>query len=442
MSRSFRRVLVWRPAKPLLGYLCRMRARGLACAVAAAMALAACGSTTDSLGYNDTGSRTLHPVTGPASYPNPFRDLLGETDAAISAKITNAFNTVFHGSTTGTTPYAIYFQDPNNPDRSYIEDTLHSDIRTEGLGLGMMVCVELNKQYEFDQLWTYTKEVVELESGANAGYFPSFCDGADGSPFSCLDPYGFEQFVTALIFANDRWGSTTGTINYAADALALFHTLRHKEDDNAGVVDGVTNMFDTITNLPLDVPNVSAAGVTRPSLIMPAYYGLWAQADADAVWTSAATNGRAYWQAAANTTTGFTPVRSDLEGTPIDDGAATFRPEGYRAQINVAIDQIWTGGSAWNVTESNRLLAFFSSQGISSYGTAYSLDGTMNLNSVHEPSLVVANAIAAVASTNADRSSYVSAVWSMDAPSGMGRYYTAILYMISVLILGGQFQVY
>ena len=418
-----------------------MRARGLACAVAAALALAACGSTTDSLGYNDTGSKTLHPITGPASYPNPFRDLLGETDAAISAKINNAFNTIFHGSTTGAMAYAIYFPDPNDADRAFIEDTLHNDIRTEGLGLGMMVCVELNKQYEFDQLWTYAKEVVETKSGANAGYFPSFCDGDGATQFSCLDPYGFEQFLTALIFANDRWGSTTGAINYAADALALFHTLRHKEDDNGGLVDGVTNMFDTITNLPLDVPNVSAAGVTRPSLVMPGYYGLWAQADADAIWTSAATNGRAYWQAAANTTTGFTPVRSGLDGTPLD-GAATFQPEGYRTQINVAIDQIWTTGSAWNVTESNRLLAFFSGQGISSYGTSYSLDGTMDLNPTHEPSLVVANAIAALASTNADRSSYVDAVWNMEIPNGTGRYYTDILYMVSVLLLGGQFQVY
>jgi len=247
--------------------------------------------------------------------------------------------------------------------------------------------------------------------------------------------------VTALIFANDRWGSTAGTIDYAADALALFHTLRHKEDDNGGIVDGVTNMFDTIAELPLDVPNVSAAGVTRPSLVMPGYYDLWAQADADATWTTAATNGRAFWQAAANSTTGLTPVRSGFDGTPVA-GAATFQPEGYRTQINVVIDQLWTGGSAWDVTESNRLLAFFSSQGINSYGTSYSLDGTMDLNSVHEPSLVVANGITGLASTNTDRSSYVDAIWNMEPPSGNGRYYSGILYMISVLILGGQFQVY
>jgi oligosaccharide reducing-end xylanase len=108
----------------------------------------------------------------------------------------------------------------------------------------------------------------------------------------------------------------------------------------------------------------------------------------------------------------------------------------------VAIDQIWTGGDSWNVSESNQLLAFFSAQGISTYGRIFSLDGTMVLDTNHEPSLVVSNGITAVASTNADRSSYVSAVWNMDSPTGSARYYTGILYMVSLLVLGGQYQVY
>jgi oligosaccharide reducing-end xylanase len=411
--------------------------RGLLCASVAALAVTvgACSSTTDSLGYDDTESKTLLPLTPPASYPNPFRDLLGQTDAAISAKLNNAFNTIFHGSPA----YAIYI--PVGTDQAYIEDTYHdNEIRTEGIGLGMMICVEFNKQDEFDKLWTYAREVVENKSGPDAGYFPSFCDAAGGTATSCLDPYGFEQFVTALIFANDRWGST-GTIDYATDALALFHTLRHKEDDNGGVVDGVTNMFDAATNLPLDVPNVAAAGVTRPSLVMPGYYALWAEADADPLWTAAAERGRSFWQSDANATTGFMPVRASLDGTPLA-GWASFLSECYRAQINVVIDQIWSGGNAWNVTESNQLLAFFSGQGINTYGRTFSLDGTTVLDASHDPALVAANGIAALASTNTDRTSYVNAVWNMDLPTGDARYYSGLLQMVAMLILSGQFQVY
>jgi oligosaccharide reducing-end xylanase len=409
--------------------------RGLACLAVAALELAACSGTTDSLGYNTSDSKKLLPLTPPASYPNPFRDLLGQSDMAINAKLNNAFNTIFHGGPAS----AIYV--PVGTDQAYIEDSFHNNqIRTEGIGLGMMICVELNKQDEFDRLWRYARDVVQNQTGPDAGYFPSFCDAATGTATtSCLDPYGFEQFVTALIFANDRWGST-GAIDYATDALALFHTMRHKEDDNGGVVDGVTNMFDAATNLPFDVPDVSAAGVTRPSLIMPGYYGLWAEADGDPLWTAAAERGRSFWQIDANPTTGFMPVRATFDGTPLA-GWATFQAECYRVQINAVIDQIWSGGDAWNVSESNQLLAFFTNQGINTYARIFTLDG-MVLDPMHDTSLVLANGIAALASTNVDRASYVSAVWNMEPPSGDARYFSGILQLVALLILSGQFQVY
>jgi oligosaccharide reducing-end xylanase len=305
----------------------------------------------------------------------------------------------------------------------------------------MMICVEMNKQYEFDKLWTYSKQVLQVPSGPNAGYFSSYCNDVDDNPTRCFDPYGFQQFVTALIFANDRWGTTGTTIDYAADALALFHTLHHKVDDNGGIVDGVTDIFDPVAHLPLEVPNVSSAGVTGPPLIMPAYQALWAVADADPTFTTIATDGRAFWQVAANPTTGFMAPRTDFAGVP-PSGWATFDPEAYRAQINVAIDQIWSGGDSWNVSESNKLLAYFSAQGINTYGRIFSLDGTTVNDSTRDPSLIAANGITAVASTNSDRSSYVSAVWNMDVPTGNGRYYSGILYIVSLLMLSGQFQVY
>ncbi len=68
----------------------------------------------------------------------------------------------------------------------------------------------------------------------------------------CLDPFGFEQFVTALIFAHDRWGST-GAINYQKDALALFHTMKHKVEDNGGT-GTATNLFDATAHLPYAYP--------------------------------------------------------------------------------------------------------------------------------------------------------------------------------------------
>lgn len=411
--------------------------RAALCVVACATALGACGSTVDSLGYDDTDSAVLHPLVKPASYPNPFRDLLGQTDAAIASKICGAFMQLFHGDP-GT--QAIYVE--VGTDQAYIQDVLHgNEVRTEGMGLGMLIAVELNKTDEFDRLWAYSKAVLEVGSGANQGYFQSFCDPADnGTPTPCLDPFGLEQFVMALLLANDRWGSTAAN-NYAADALALFHTLRHKQDDNGGVTAGVTDSFDATQMLAFDFPDVASAGVTRPSIEMPGYYTLWEEATADPFWTAATTAGRSLLQKCANTTTGLQGVRTTFAGVALPTWNL-FVPEAYRTQINIAMDQIWTGGAAWNVTEINRLLSFFSSVGINTYGTSYSLDGTTVINGAREPSLIVANGIAAVASTNVDRSDYVSAVWNMATPIGVARYYSGILDLVGLLILGGQWQVY
>jgi oligosaccharide reducing-end xylanase len=130
--------------------------------------------------------------------------------------------------------------------------------------------------------WTYATAVLERQDGPGAGYFQSHCDTPTTTQ-PCDDPYGEQQMVMALIFAHDRWGSTT-TIDYETEALELLNVLRHKEEENGGVVvDGVTNTFDVVSGLPWDVPTEMAAksNIGRPSIVMPAFYDLWAQATGD-----------------------------------------------------------------------------------------------------------------------------------------------------------------
>ena len=64
--------------------------------------------------------------------------------------------------------------------------------------------------------------------------------------------------VTALIFAHDRWGSTT-TIDYEAGRVDLLNVMRHKEDENGGIVDGVTDTFDEYDGASVHLPGVAAA---------------------------------------------------------------------------------------------------------------------------------------------------------------------------------------
>jgi oligosaccharide reducing-end xylanase len=414
------------------------RGSRLTCLLSVAL-LCGCGTTVDSLGYNDVsqpGETSLRPLTPRGPYPNAFRDVLGKSDAEIQAKLEATFAQLFHGDADHT----IYY--PEGTGQAYIKDILHGDIRTEGIGYGMIIAVELNKRTEFDALWTYAKNKLEYTTGANSGYFLSSCDTSSTTTTPCIDPFGHEQFVMALIFAHDRWKSNTGAVNYAADAQDLLHVMRFKEDDNGGIVGGVTNSFDDATMLAYDVPSESAATYTRPSVEMPNYYELWAEATGDAFWTQAAATARAFWKKAANTTTGLMPLRATLADATPFSGSENFVAECYRTHLSLVLDRIWFGSDPWEVDEANKLLTFFYGKGFDTYYSSYTLDGATALDTYHDQPLIAVNGATAVIATMDQRAAFIAATWDLPAAIHVARYYSGLMHLLSLLILSGQYQVY
>lgn len=411
-----------------------LRALGLAVLFSVPGTLLACGSTLDSLGSDvavgGADGATLAPVYGPSSYPNAFRTLLGKSDAETSTKVEDAFAQLFHGD---ASTEAIYFT--TDDDQGYVKDVLHDDIRSEGIGAGMLIAVELDRREEFDRLWAYARAELHIETGAARGYFTSFCDEAT----PCLDPYGMQLFCLSLIFAHGRWGSTPDT-PYESGALALLDVLRNKERSNGGVVDGVTDVFDASTALVREEPTRRAAGYTRSALEMPAAYQIFAQASGAPFWNDARDAARAHLIAAANASTGLWPTRSFFDGTPVP-ASTEFNAQGYRTQLNLAFDALWNGANTSRSQLADRLLGFFSAQGIDSYGRAYELDGTL-LDPSREQGLIAVNGALALAGTRSDRASFVNAVWEQAIPRGEIRYYDGMLYLLSVLALSGQLRVY
>ena len=157
----------------------------------------------------------------------------GRERRCISGKITNAFNTLFHGAPS----YRFYETMADDPaltaDQAYILDTLHDDIRTEGMGLGMMICVEMNKQHRVRQaLDLRQRGARDPERPAAPVTSPPSATTRATTPPLPRSLTASSSFVTALIFANDRWrarghrlrGRRAGAVSYA----------RHKEDDNGG----------------------------------------------------------------------------------------------------------------------------------------------------------------------------------------------------------------
>lgn len=415
------------------------RTNGALSTLLAALALlGGCGSTTDTLGFeqSEDGVRgpRLVPLSKPSSYPNPFRDLLKKSDADIQEKIEQAFQRLFHGSDGDR----VFFT-TSDGSAGYIQDFYHSDVRTEGMGWAMMVCVELDKHTEFDQLWQYAKTTLRYQSGANAGYFRSHCE-TPNTTIDCSDPFGQQQFVMALVMANDRW-QTSSQHDYAEDALELLDVMLNKELYNGGIVDGVTNMFDRSAHLPYHVPEAASAGFTRPSVVMPGYYDLWAQATRDEFWSEAAAASRRWLRSVSTAApkTGFLGGRADFNGNVLA-GWDQLAPEGYRTQLNLAADALWLAKDSWEVDNANLQISFFAGQ--DTPGRNYDLDGTCLNTCMLELSLVATNGITATIATTDERRKFVQAVWDMSPPVGNLRYYGGMLHLLSLLVLGGQFRVW
>ena len=419
---------------PLCRVVPRLAKAGLVLAL-----LASCKTTLHSIGCGENGyipkdGATLAPLRAPGFYPNAFRDVLGKSDADITAKIAAAFNQLFHGDPSSQ---AIYYT--SGTDQAYILDVFHDDVRTEGIGLGMLIAVELGKRDEFDRLWRYAK-ASQYASGASQGYFPSVCDKGS-TVVECDDPFGLQQIATALLLARGRWKGAPGSIDYGGEASALLDIIRYKQDYNCGIVDGVTGTFDPTSRLVYDMPTVDSANTSRPSVAMPAYYELWRQATGDDFWSAAATASRNYWRASANATTGLLPSRATFAGTPVP-GSDTFGPDNYRTFINIVLDQIWTGSQPWAVDESNRLLQFFAGQGIDTYAGSYSLDGSTVVDPTRQNALVSASGALAVIATVDQRAELINAVWNLDPSTGRPRYYPGVMIVLSLLVLSGQMAVY
>ena len=404
--------------------------------VSALLALASCVSTTDSIGYDGTGGVRLKPVPRLTTYPNPFKDDLGKTDAEVSAKIEQTFRQLFYGE---PLQQSIYVQ--IGTDQANIQDTLHGDVRTEGIGLAMMIAVQLDKRSEFDRLWTFAERQKKQTTAPRRGYFESSCDTRTGT-MPCDDPFGAQQMLTALIFAHNRWTSTSGPINYEAGAVDLLTVMRHKEDENGGIVDGITDTFDSETALPFHLPVAMSAGVGRPSIVMPAYYDIWEAATGDRFWTRAAEAARSYWKSTAHEPTGLFPVRARFDGTPVPDWD-TFESESYRTQVNMGLDWAWAKGQrdAWLVDEADKLLYFFTAKGIDRYGGAYTLDGDP-IDPLRDYALIAANGITAMVAASEERVAYLNAVWAMDTPTGPARYYSGILDLTALIVLSGQYRIW
>lgn len=385
-------------------------------------------------------------------YRNLFKES-GHSEAEITAKIDKAFFQLFYGDSASQ---AVYFPAGANANGTlaYVSDVPHHDIRSEGMSYGMMIAVQLDKKAEFDAIWNYAMTYMYISDPAHPseGYF-SWSLKRDGSPNEETPaPDGEEYFVMALYFAAGRWGNGQGIYNYQAWADKILATMRHHPFKSGPTKFGPRNiatMVNEDAKMIRFVPGVERGIFSDPSYHLPAFYELWARwgPPADrAFWAAAADTSRVFFQRATNPRTGLAPDYANFDGTPFVSGrnthSANFSFDSWRTASNWSVDWAWWQKDKGEQVLSDRIQAFFASQGSSTYGCQYTLNGE-KLDNRHASGLVATNAVASLAAIQPLSREFTEALWNSPVPQELvERYYDGLLYIMSLLHCSGRYRIY
>ena len=181
------------------------------------------GSTTTRESAGTGGTAVV-----PANH-NYFADR-GHSDTETQTKINTAWQKLFAGDATNE---SVYFAAGSNANGAlaYIKDIGNGDVRSEGMSYGMMIAVQTDHKSEFNAIWNWAVTYMYHADAAHPahGYFAwqMNSDGTEMDPMPAPD--GEEYFGAALLFANARWGSSTGIYDYNTRAQTLLKDLIHHD---------------------------------------------------------------------------------------------------------------------------------------------------------------------------------------------------------------------
>jgi len=391
-------------------------------------------------------------VTG--MYRNLFAEA-GYSPEQVTAKINKAYQHFFGGDPNSQALYYPAGSNANGP-LAYMPDINNNDVRSEGMSYGMMIAVQLDKKAEFDALWNWSKTYMYHDDPKHPTYgFFSWQMRYDGTPMSELPaPDGEEYYAMALYFAAGRWGNGTGIYNYKAEADKLLRHMVHREPIT-GTVKGRFARKQTVGKevnvehaMILFSPDSRRNHMTDPSYHLPAFYELWARwgpKEDQAFWKRAAKASRDFFQRTTHPQTGLAPNYANFDGTPYKSFGRSdaFRHDAWRTASNWAVDWSWWAKDPRERVLSDRIQAFFESQGMDTYLDQYELDGTPLGKAPHPAGLMGTNAVASLAATNESRArKFVEALWNEEIPTGRYRYYDGLLYFMSLLHCSGQFRIW
>ncbi len=423
-------------------------------------------------------------------YRNVFVEMGYKADD-VDAKLKEVFNDVFRG------PNKVYFEVGDS--MGYVSDIKNHDARTEGMSYGMMIAVQFGEKDIFDRLWRWSKKYMQHQEGNRKGYFAWSCktDGTRNAQGAASD--GELYYITALLFASNRWGNHTG-INYKAEAQYILDCIQPREytpearpgfggfggfpGGNAGNADGQPQkakmyLIDPETKLITFTPDGFGQRFTDPSYHIPAFYEVWAKWADDGrsdYWKECAQKSRAFLHLCINEKTGLNGDQCQYDGSemqmprfpgrqqnqqpnaaPRRNGNNNFRYDSWRVPMNIALDYEWScADREWQQQYGETIQNFLYSQGINTFVDQYRVDGSLPEDNEilpaggfrklrHSIGLVATSAAASVMCKHKKSKDFVDALWNAKhEPFDDGyfdAYYDGLLRLFAFMHLSGNYRV-
>lgn len=379
-------------------------------------------------------------------YRNLFAEM-GYKQDDIDQKMDEIFTDLFESE------QKIYFEVGDT--MAYISDIKNNDARSEGMSYGMMIAVQLNKKEIFDRLWRWSKHYMQHQEGPMKGYFRWSCK-VDGTPNS-MGPAsdGELYFITALIFASNRWGNDTG-INYLSEAQFIINSFMEKNGEM-----GVTPLIHPEHKLITFVPTGFGAGFTDPSYHVPAFYEVWARWAEDGradYWRECAQASRQFLHKAIHPVTGLNPDYCHYDGSLLNSGRIigdAFRFDSWRVPMNIALDYSWAcEDKAWQQDYGHKIQNFLYSKGVEQFVDQYNVDGS-DVSEIldaggykalrHSLGLVAGSAAVSLVCSHDKSREFVVHFWeSRHEPYDDGyfdAYYDGLLRMFAFMHLSGRYRI-
>ncbi|MDR0961739.1 MAG: glycoside hydrolase [Mediterranea sp.] len=379
-------------------------------------------------------------------YRNYFAEM-GYPQSDIDKKLTDVFNEVFYSDK------KVYFEVGDS--MAYISDIKNHDVRTEGMSYGLMIAVQFDRQDIFDRLWRWGKRYMQHQDGPWKGYFAWSCQ-TDGTRYAQGPASDGElYYVTALLFAANRWGNDTG-IDYKAEAQHILNCAMSK-DGTAGVMPFINVEKKLITF----TPDRFGGRFTDPSYHVPAFYEVWARWADDGradFWRECADSSRVYLHRSIHPVTGLNPDYNNYDGSLLGSNRIIgddFRFDSWRVPMNIALDYSWAcADREWQNGYANRIQDFLYGQGIDTFVDQYKVDGSQVTDTLgaggykalrHSVGLVATSAAVSLAATHPKAREFAERLWtSQNVPFADGyfdAYYDGLLRLFAFMHLSGNYRI-